>query len=240
MLVIITGTLGSGKTLLMTYFYLISKKKYHYTNYYIKTYHNKKVIPFKIQNIFEIKDNSNLYLDEGYLYLESRTSTALLNRILSYLLFQSRKRDLNIYITAQSLGTIDKRFRELCDYIITCKYERENDVFIYNFFGKNGHFTFFIPYSKATKIFKYYRTRQIIDGKVLQEAKISENLSAEGEKYAQMFIEKNNIIDPKKVKKDAIKYFISQTNTELVGTSALTKLTDIVYTIVKNKSQINI
>ena len=163
MLIIITGALGSGKTLLLTYLYTISSKKTIISNYVVVPVKNKEVLPFSDSILFK-KDISDvdILLDEGYIYLESRTSSAKRNRILSYLLFQSRKRDIDIYITAQLTGTLDIRFRKMCDIWIYC--ERDVDGFHYTFINISGksRFSFFMPMKFAKTIFPLYDTRQTI------------------------------------------------------------------------------
>jgi len=99
-------------------------------------------------------------LDEGTVYLENRVSMSKLNLYLSYVLFQSRKRGIDIIITAQLANTIDSRFLNLADYIIVCQQTKEG----FNYFISNGNIIrkMFIPYREASKLFDSYDTGQVI------------------------------------------------------------------------------
>lgn len=160
MLIIILGILGSGKTLLLTYFASKLKDRIIYSNYELKleNYH-----PLKPIDLITLPTNIEVFLDEGYAWLESRISASQLNRYMSYLLFQSRKRNTNFYITAPLFSTIDKRFKLYADYIIMC--ERKKDGFKYtSILRKNSRVKkFFFPMSKAKEIFKLYDTYEIVE-----------------------------------------------------------------------------
>jgi hypothetical protein len=99
-------------------------------------------------------------LDEGTVYLENRVSMSKLNLYLSYVLFQSRKRGIDIIITAQLANTIDSRFINLADIIILCQQTKEG----FNYFVSNGQIIrkMFIPYKEAMKLFDSYDTGQVI------------------------------------------------------------------------------
>ncbi|GAG77574.1 unnamed protein product [marine sediment metagenome] len=53
--------------------------------------------------------NLTLGIDELTVFADCRTSTSKNNRIFSYLVLQSRKRNCDIYYTTQSFGMIDFR-----------------------------------------------------------------------------------------------------------------------------------
>ena len=160
MLIIILGILGSGKTLLLTYFASKLKNRTIYANYELKleNYHSLKPI-----DLITLPTDIEVFLDEGYAWLESRISASQLNRYMSYLLFQSRKRNTNFYITAPLFSTLDKRFKLYADYIIMC--ERKKDGFKYtSILRKNSRVKkFLFPMSKAKEIFKYYDTYEIVE-----------------------------------------------------------------------------
>ena len=115
----IVGKKGCGKTLLLTYLL----KKYSeedkninvYTNYRLSNINFKK-INFKelFENDAEIK-NAVLGIDEIYTIADCRTSMTKMNRLISYMLFQTRKSGVDIFYTAVSFNTIEKRLRNHTD-----------------------------------------------------------------------------------------------------------------------------
>jgi len=159
-LINVVGDLGSGKTLFLCIYSFLSKKKQIYANFRIE---NKKVKPFTIELLFrkDLKD-CDILLDEGYIYLESRTSLKKSNLIFSYLLFQSRKRNINILTTSQLLNSIDLRFRNLADFIIRAHNKR--DYFKYEIYKTSGKKvnTIFLPYHKARPFFNKYDTLEVV------------------------------------------------------------------------------
>lgn len=161
MLTIILGNIGSGKTLFMVILAKYSKLK-TISNFNLKF----KYELFDLQSFLESKyDNCNIYLDEAYSYLESRLSISELNRLMSYMLFQSRKKSLNLVLSAQLLSTLDKRFRMLADMIILCNHIDKTELpFKYKIISKgyNRIITKTISFEKAKDYFKMYDTNQII------------------------------------------------------------------------------
>lgn len=113
-LTMIIGGLGAGKTLFSTIL-ACNVSQPVYSNYKIDApnYH-----PFDLNQFLNGNyDNCLLLLDEAYVYLDSRLPGRLLNRVLSYVLFQSRKMGMEIIVTTQLYSTLDVRFRELADYV---------------------------------------------------------------------------------------------------------------------------
>lgn len=159
MLIIILGNLGSGKTLLLTYLATKTKRKI-FANYeiYLKNY-NK----LEVDTLLNLPNNIDVYLDEAYTWLESRVSGKALNRYLSYILLQSRKRTLDIYCTAQLFSTLDKRFREKADILIKC--EKKNLGYKYWIYNMNQYTQkiLLLPFEKAEKYYKVYDTYEIVE-----------------------------------------------------------------------------
>ena len=167
MLVAIIGAMGSGKTLLMVYLATKSEREV-YSNFkiYIPNYKS-----LKITDLLDLKDNIDVFIDEGYTWLESRTSGSALNRYLSYIVLQARKRLIDIIISAQMFSSIDVRFREQCDIIVKCQKIKEGKVvkgFKYSFLfvEKNKIVNCFIKYKDAKKLFDTYDTYEIIESHV--------------------------------------------------------------------------
>lgn len=164
MLYIIFGNLGSGKTLLLTYIACKLSHKRIYANFNIKRMncHYLEAI-----DLINLPNEVEVLLDEGYSWLESRISGSDLNRYLSYLYFQSRKRNNNFYITVQMVSSLDKRYRNQADYIIEAN--------LIGTIEKPSAFTYTIIRTKdlksvkkrfdiqfAKKYFKLFDTKQIV------------------------------------------------------------------------------
>ena len=84
------------------------------------------------------------------------------NRLFSYILFQSRKKNVELFCIAQLRNTIDVRFRELCDLIIQCKRTHEGFEYILSDPQFINYCRTVLPYESAKKYFKYYDTNEII------------------------------------------------------------------------------
>ncbi|GAH12686.1 unnamed protein product, partial [marine sediment metagenome] len=85
MIVAICGGLGSGKTLLETrYAYKeFMRDKKIFANYNLNFEHTK----IDLVSLLELKpelQNSGIFMDEIYIYMDSRMSMAKRNRLLSY------------------------------------------------------------------------------------------------------------------------------------------------------------
>lgn len=66
-------------------------------------------------------NNITVGVDELTVFADCRTSTSKNNRIFSYLVLQSRKRNVDIYYTTQSLGMIDFRVVDHTPITIHCE-----------------------------------------------------------------------------------------------------------------------
>ena len=165
MLVSILGNNGSGKSFLLSY--LSTKfKGIIYSNFKLNIDNYREL---SINDLLDLNrlDKGNIFLDEIYTWMESRTSGNALNILTSYLIFQKRKRLLDIYITAQLFSSVDKRIRYLSNIIILCK-PRINfkvDNFNYIYFNRDTNIStsFMIPYKIALKYFDNYDTYEIIE-----------------------------------------------------------------------------
>ena len=163
MLVVILGAKGSGKTLFATRMAINSKRDV-YANYWIDIENYK---PLEIMDFIDLPNNVDVMIDEGYTWLESRTSSFFLNRFLSYILWQSRKRTIDIYLTAQRFRSLDLRFRDESDILVKCKtrLDLEKDDFKYAILwvaeNKEKHFT--LSYKDAKKYFDKFDTYEIVE-----------------------------------------------------------------------------
>ncbi|GAH56001.1 unnamed protein product, partial [marine sediment metagenome] len=89
MLIFILGNNGSGKTFILTYFGFKFDKNI-YSNYELKL---DNYIPLTINDLLNMDNlqEGNIFLDECYTWLESRTSGNALNLLTSYLIYQKEK-----------------------------------------------------------------------------------------------------------------------------------------------------
>lgn len=210
----ILGNNGSGKTFLLSYLSTFFKKNI-YSNFKLEV---DNYIPLEINDLIEMDTftEGNIFLDEAYTWIESRTSGNVMNLLSSYLIFQKRKRQLDIFLTAQLFSSVDKRARELSNIIITC-FPRYNDTddFNYNYFDLdiNVNFDFIIPYNIAEKYFYIFDTNQII--KLPNKAKLEYDLLKYDQfKLLERSMEIAYIINPEltKLTHDKIKYLLLQNN----------------------------
>lgn len=181
-----------------------------YANYFLDIPNYK---PLEVMDFLELKDNIDVIIDEGYTWLESRTSGFFLNRYLSYIVLQSRKRTIDIIVTAQIYSSVDVRFRNQTDVLVKC--ERVGDDFYYDFMRIDNYSTskFILPYQEAKKYFNLYDTYQIVEPhtkdalemKLLESnpKKLYDKVSGIGELIKTDF--KNNGLKKKDVTHDRVK-----------------------------------
>lgn len=77
--------------------------------------------------------NSFVLGDEIYTEAESRTSASKVNRVVTYVGFQSRKMQIDWVLTAQLESSIDLRLVALCDLFVVASYNYELDRPEYTF-----------------------------------------------------------------------------------------------------------
>jgi len=112
----ITGELGSGKTLGLTFLgfknWMFRKQKI-YSNYHL--YQIPYIYIDGIDKLDQMRDGF-VMCDEMWIILDSRCSRSIANRLTSSILLKSRKRDLTYCFTAQMLDLLDKRIRKILDF----------------------------------------------------------------------------------------------------------------------------
>ncbi len=120
--VMITGTLGSGKTLLMTKLLKDKFDRKHsiYSNYNLN-FKFEVITKEHIKNYGKWDYNDCcIGIDELQVMLDSRTSMSAKNKILSYWFLQTRKRNVHLYFTTQFSDQVEKRLRRIVDIWIEC------------------------------------------------------------------------------------------------------------------------
>lgn len=162
-LVSFLGNVGSGKTLGSTIFGCYDSRPI-YSNYEI---HLAKWTRLQPEMLVKDIDSALIIIDEFWAWVESRRSGLPINIYMSQVLFQSRKRGMDIIITDQIAGVIDLRYRQMIDYTIVC--ENIKDVgFGYHIFEKtiNGiahKSDIVIPYEIAEYFYPVYDTYEIVN-----------------------------------------------------------------------------
>ena len=163
-IVLIEGGLGSGKTLIMTR-YLVKDQaagRKVYSNYGLRGVPFEKLDMSKlVKNELDLQ-NASIGIDELTLYCDSRSSMG--NKLLTYFVLQTRKRNVCLYATTQNISMIDRRVREHTQIFIYCK-----DI------GQTGYRLFQVldyrygkyPTKQTFKMhirpwFKYYDTDEVL------------------------------------------------------------------------------
>lgn len=212
----IVGDRGTGKTLLMTYFASKEKRKPIFSNYLLKLENYFELTP---EILITIDYPSLVLLDEGWSWIESRTSGNPINRYMGYIIFQSRKRKIDFILTEQIFETIDVRFRLQCDIQIYA--ENHDKGFLYEVHKLSGYKNykpkkFLLTFEQAEKIYPLYDTEELKNPREIEELiyKVSS-------KKEQTNIEINKIVDkifndqtliPSKITKAIIKAICLKNN----------------------------
>lgn len=192
MIIIYTGTIGSGKTVraVREIFQTQSKNRITFTNFEVKGI--KNIHRLKWNNIIEQVDEKNfkvnwgfwnkmrkkyknfsIFLDEAQSIIHSRSAMTVKNKLMTIWVSQIRK-ILNdspvnhLYIISQRINRIDIAFRELADLIIHHQRIKIGDktVIVGYYFHSLYEYDIFAPFFKdyflANPFFKYYDTTKIV------------------------------------------------------------------------------
>ena len=156
------GDVGTGKTLMATIM-AIHDPRPIYANYEIKVDSYHELFP---ETLNTLREPSIVVLDEAYTWIESRCSGTPIHRYMSYILFQSRKRGMDIILTDQIDGVIDTRYRQMINYNILCELLPdigfEYLVFKKSILGYHEPMPFIMPFEIAELFYQYYDTHEII------------------------------------------------------------------------------
>jgi len=116
-ILVITGLLGCGKTLTLTYllFKNYANGRKLYANYHLKP--PLIYTPIHSLDEFDQMKGGVFGADELWSWLDCRAHKKKVNEHLNKILLKSRKRQLNVFYTAQYFGLADKRLREITDII---------------------------------------------------------------------------------------------------------------------------
>lgn len=155
---LISGKLGSGKSLFLVALAYINTERTVFANFPINLPNCKILEAF---NLELIDFGSLAFIDEGYINLDSREFSLLENKVLTKKLLQVRKRGLEVYIVSQLPRMIDVRVRELINSFIYAK--RIGKTFFYTIHTLYGTKQVKIPVTKAEKLFPLYNSHKLFD-----------------------------------------------------------------------------
>jgi len=168
----IVGELGMGKTLTATY---LTWRNYYYKKRRVFSNINLYGIPFtKIDSIQDFeKMKKGVFLgDELWLWIDSRCSQSVKNRVTSTILLKSRKRGLTIIYTAQAFSQIDRRVRTITDFLVYPLLNRDNTICKAVIFrGSNPTPQSIIRtlYFRTEPIFKMYNSNEEVEPLKLED-----------------------------------------------------------------------
>jgi len=125
------GRRGRGKTLLMTR-RLFRRYQQGYrilTNYHVNFPH-EKLDADRLMKMGEDLQDCAIGIDELHVLMDSRNSQSGRNKLLSYFILQTRKRNVVLHYTTQHEMQVDVRLRRNTDYWVKCERVGKN-VFEY-------------------------------------------------------------------------------------------------------------
>ncbi|MCW1312776.1 MAG: hypothetical protein OH338_05105 [Candidatus Parvarchaeota archaeon] len=162
-IMVIIGELGSGKTLSLTY---LLWRNWYYKNKIIYANYTLYGIPyFKITKVSELDMIRQGYLgaDEMWVWLETSVGERLKKKIVSDILRKSRKRNLTINSTSQTLEQIPLRIRKIIDFIGYPMLNRNATICrLAIFSGPHGRTLLKEHYFYTAPVFKMYDTNEEI------------------------------------------------------------------------------
>lgn len=208
-LCILRGYRGSGKNTFLTRLAKITEFFNTYANFHIINI-NSKFFFLHSYDIFNLKKNSLIIIDEAYKWLDCRLSQTRIAIFLSHISMESRKTNQDWYIACQYDDYIDFRFTEDADLVIDCqniklgKYIKEDkkrlkyinvgddkNEYIYKFQWKNKKIKnkiFKLSCEQSEMLYKHFDTNECI-----QEFGIA--------KYKLGILQDNPILLDKEIKK---------------------------------------
>ena len=155
------GNIGSGKTLLLVFF--LKYLNYHnkYANFTAKVKGVKPITLSELLTMNFLNEKSLVCLDEAYIELDARRSLKKKNIDISHLVFQSRKRNVDIIYASQLRSSVDLRLRDLTQVNILALGKNGKNNFVYYIHEFDQFFV--IPSDIAEMLFKLYDTYEIVE-----------------------------------------------------------------------------
>lgn len=222
----IYGLAGSGKSIIaVSNACYVPKEIPIYVNFNLRLKNAQLIEPEEIFEVFEEDTKQpvkELITDEAYSWMESRGSGFNdINKMVSYMIFQSRKRGLNWKAIAQLRGTLDLRWRGMENRVVYC-HERNLDTsgnstddFKFSFIKGLHVVNLTMPYENSRQFWNLYDTNQTILPTDFQELRDKIKFKKHPDKLNKYIddvvteIMKKVKIPCKTLKNDEIKYFVS-------------------------------
>jgi hypothetical protein len=136
MLVLYKGSRGRGKTLSM-----VKDAYQYYLNGYrvLSNIHLKFGEYIENEQILNLNKDSDLYncvllIDELQIIFDSRNFTNKQNKSFSYFIFQIRKRNIIILGTTQYTDSVEKRYRQNLDIVVSPLFVSELNICVVSYF----------------------------------------------------------------------------------------------------------
>jgi len=180
----VEGGLGSGKTILIVrYLYKDDKKGIPvYANFHLKNIRHKLLDVMEILQMDKSKsdiNNMSLAIDEITVFMDCRTSITKMNRLISYFILQTRKRNVTLYYTTQHFGMVDKRLinhtdiRIIAEKIPKYKKSLQGDIISDGYYNNYRKYTIYDLRDlknfkwksfklKISDYYEYYDTNEVI------------------------------------------------------------------------------
>lgn len=164
----VDGGIGNGKTLMETYLAVKCAEDSEdprpvYSNYRIR---HPKAHLIDPNAFLELKKPFQyvVVIDEAYAWADSRRSMTRKNQILSYCVFQSRKRGSEIIWSAQLGSTVENRLGRLSNLGITAM-RPGSDHFRYIFedIETGNQWPFRFPFAEAEQYARIFDTNEIVE-----------------------------------------------------------------------------
>ena len=165
MITIITGEQGTGKSTILTYKLY---KAYNlgwdiFCNYYVDFPH----LPIAMTHFENLRSddlvNACVGIDEAENIVDSRTSLAKANRLIVSWIYQSRKRNIDLYLCNHLLTALDLRIRQEANYVIEAAgYDPSLDTVTYYQLSRSNGTSKRTKLRNCRQIFKLFDTRERI------------------------------------------------------------------------------
>lgn len=207
----IYGFVGSGKDVISVIDCANTPKEIPiYTNFDLRLKNADKIEPEEIFDVFSEDSKipiKKMVTTELYGWLENRGSGfSDLNKYISYMIFQSRKRGLNWTANAQLRGTVDLRWRGL-ENIVIYAHERNLDMsgnstddFHYSIIKNMRVVNLTLEYEMAKQFFDIYSTKEVVMPQGFNEL----SMKIKFKKHPELLNEYINSIADKVMKKYTI------------------------------------
>jgi len=180
MLIYLYGNKGSGKNTLLVYYSLRDDREI-WSNFSLKLPNYRELT---IIDLLDIPNNTLVFLDEAYGWIDSRRSMDDINIYISSIQYHSRKTYLDTFCTAVKYNSIDVRLRDDLDILIHClprhPYSKQDFHYLYEYKHYGTFREFCLPYESAEFYFQYFDTNEIVEHS--RKARIEFNILSQNPK----------------------------------------------------------